>query len=68
MPIIQIDVQPLNEPKRAELRARVVVAVSAAIGSPDQYINVIIRESHPTNFVEAGGWGPYGKRQPIRNA
>jgi phenylpyruvate tautomerase PptA (4-oxalocrotonate tautomerase family) len=65
VPLIQIDVQPLNPEQRAELRSRVVAAVSQAIGSPYPYVSVIIRESQPSNLVEAGGWGPYDRRHPI---
>lgn len=65
MPMIQIDLQPLNDEQRAELRTRVVAAVSNAIGSPYPYVSVIIRESEPPNLVEAGGWGPYGRRKMI---
>jgi phenylpyruvate tautomerase PptA (4-oxalocrotonate tautomerase family) len=63
MPIIQIDLQPLNDKQRAELRSRVVAAVSNAIGSPLAYVSVIIRESEPANLAEAGGWGPYDSRE-----
>jgi phenylpyruvate tautomerase PptA (4-oxalocrotonate tautomerase family) len=63
MPLIQIDLQPLNDKQRAELRSRVVAAVSSAIGSPPAYVSVIIRESEPANLVEAGGWGPYDSRE-----
>jgi phenylpyruvate tautomerase PptA (4-oxalocrotonate tautomerase family) len=68
VPLIQIDVQPLNEEQRAELRARAVAAVTGAIGSPAQYVSVVIRESEPANLVEAGGWGSYDRRQMIRPA
>jgi phenylpyruvate tautomerase PptA (4-oxalocrotonate tautomerase family) len=64
MPLIQIDLQPLSDMQRAELRSRVVAAVSRAIGSPSAYVSVIIRESEPANLVEAGGWGPYDSREP----
>ncbi len=63
MPLIQIDLQPLSDNQRAELRSRVVAAVSCAIGSPYSYITVVIRESQPSNLVEAGGWGPYNRRE-----
>jgi phenylpyruvate tautomerase PptA (4-oxalocrotonate tautomerase family) len=65
MPMIQIDLQPLSNKQRAELRSRVVAAVSSAIGSPYPYISVMIRESEPSNLVEAGGWGPYDRRELI---
>jgi phenylpyruvate tautomerase PptA (4-oxalocrotonate tautomerase family) len=65
MPMIQIDLQPLNDDQRAELRTRVVAAVSNAIGSPYPYVSVVIREWEPTNIVEAGGWGPYDRREII---
>jgi phenylpyruvate tautomerase PptA (4-oxalocrotonate tautomerase family) len=68
MPIIQIDLQPLSGKQRAELRSRVVAAVSRAIGSPSDYVSVIIRESEPANLVEAGGWGPYDSREPASGA
>jgi phenylpyruvate tautomerase PptA (4-oxalocrotonate tautomerase family) len=68
MPIIQIDLQPLSDKQRAELRSRVVAAVSRAIGSPPAYVSVIIRESEPANLVEAGGWGPYDSRRPASGA
>jgi phenylpyruvate tautomerase PptA (4-oxalocrotonate tautomerase family) len=63
MPMIQIDLQPLSDEQRAELRNRVTAAVSRAIGSPVPYISVMIRESEPPNLVEAGGWGPYNHRE-----
>ena len=66
MPLIQIDLQPLNPEQRAELRSRVVAAVSKAIGSPAAYVSLVIRESEPPNLVEAGGWGPYDRREPVR--
>jgi phenylpyruvate tautomerase PptA (4-oxalocrotonate tautomerase family) len=65
VPMIQIDVQPLTAQQRAELRSRVVAAVSAAIGSPGAYVSVVIRESEPANLVEAGSWGPYDRREPV---
>jgi phenylpyruvate tautomerase PptA (4-oxalocrotonate tautomerase family) len=65
MPIIQIDLQPLNDEQRAELRTRVVDAVSNAIGSPPLYVSVVIRESEPSNLVEAGGCGPYDNRELV---
>jgi phenylpyruvate tautomerase PptA (4-oxalocrotonate tautomerase family) len=65
MPIIQIDLQPLNDEQRAELRTRVVGAVSNAIGSPDRYVSVVIRESEPSNLVEAGGCAPYDNRELV---
>jgi phenylpyruvate tautomerase PptA (4-oxalocrotonate tautomerase family) len=65
MPMIQIDLQPLSSEQRAELRTRVVTAVSSAIGSPYPYVSVVIRESEPSNIVEAGGWGPYDRRETI---
>lgn len=68
MPLIQIDLQPLNAEQRADLRSRVVAAVSQAIGSPRPYVSVIIRESEPPNLVEAGGWGPYDRRRPVTAA
>jgi phenylpyruvate tautomerase PptA (4-oxalocrotonate tautomerase family) len=68
MPLIQIDLQPLSDKQRAELRSRVVAAVSRAIGSPSAYVSVIIRESEPANLVEAGGWGPYHSRRPASGA
>jgi phenylpyruvate tautomerase PptA (4-oxalocrotonate tautomerase family) len=68
MPIIQLDVQPLTDQQRAELRVRVTEAVHRTIGSPYAYINVAIRESGPANLVEAGGWGPYHDRHPLEAA
>ncbi len=65
MPMIQIDLQPLSDGQRAELRSRVMAAVSSTIGSPYPYISVMIRESEPSNLVEAGGWGPYYRRELI---
>jgi phenylpyruvate tautomerase PptA (4-oxalocrotonate tautomerase family) len=65
MPLIQIDLQPLSNEQRAELRTRVTAAVSRAIGSPFPYVSVAIRESEPSSLVEAGGWGPYGRREMI---
>jgi phenylpyruvate tautomerase PptA (4-oxalocrotonate tautomerase family) len=65
MPMIQIDVQPLGNEQRAELRNRVTAAVSNAIGSPYPYVSIVIRESEPTNLVEAGGWGAYDRRELI---
>ena len=63
MPLIQIDLQPLSDEQRAELRSRVTAAVSSAIGSPYPYISVVIRESEPSSLVEAGGCGPYDHRE-----
>lgn len=65
MPMIQIDVQPLSDQQRAELRARAVAAVANAIGVPDRYVSMIIRESEPAGLVEAGGWGEYDRREMI---
>ena len=65
MPLIQIDLQPLSDGQRAELRSRVTAAVSSAIGSPYPYISVVIRESEPSSLVEAGGSGPYDHRELI---
>jgi len=65
MPMIQIDVQPLSDEQRAELRSRVIAAVSSAIGSPYPYVSIVIRESEPPNLVEAGGWGAYDSRERI---
>jgi phenylpyruvate tautomerase PptA (4-oxalocrotonate tautomerase family) len=65
MPLIQLDVQPLSDEQRAELRSRVIAAVSNAIGSPYPYVSIVIRESEPANLVEAGGWGPYDRRERI---
>jgi phenylpyruvate tautomerase PptA (4-oxalocrotonate tautomerase family) len=65
MPIIQIDLQPLSNEQRATLRSRATAAVANAIGSPYPYISVLIRESEPSNLVEAGGWGPYDHRELI---
>jgi phenylpyruvate tautomerase PptA (4-oxalocrotonate tautomerase family) len=67
MPMIQIDVQPLSNEQRAELRSRVIAAVSGAIGSPYPYISIVIRESEPPNLVEAGGWGAYDRRELIHD-
>lgn len=63
--MIQIDLQPLSNEQRAELRSRVTAAVSSAIGSPYPYISVVIRESEPSNLVEAGGSGSYSRREPV---
>ena len=63
MPMIQLDVQPLDDDQRRELRHRCVAAVCDAIGSPDPYVSVIIRESQPGNLVEAGGSGPDEARE-----
>jgi|HubBroStandDraft_4_1064222.scaffolds.fasta_scaffold1662150_2 phenylpyruvate tautomerase PptA (4-oxalocrotonate tautomerase family) len=68
MPMIQIDLQQLNDEQRAELRTRAVAAVSNAIGSPYPYVSLVIRESEPANIVEAGGWGPYDARQLLEEA
>lgn len=68
MPLIQIDLQPLNDAQRAELRTRAVAAVGAALGVPDAYVSIVVRESEPANLVEAGGWGPYGHRELIESA
>jgi phenylpyruvate tautomerase PptA (4-oxalocrotonate tautomerase family) len=65
VPLIQIDLQPLTDDQRAELRTRAVAAVADAIGAPDAYVSVIIREAEPACLVEAGGWGPYERRVPI---
>jgi phenylpyruvate tautomerase PptA (4-oxalocrotonate tautomerase family) len=65
MPLIQIDLQPLSDQQRSELRARVVMAVSSAIGSPARYVSVVIRESAPASLLEAGGWGPYDRREDV---
>ena len=65
MPMIQIDIQPLDDSQRAELRTRAVAAVVNAIGSPAGYVSLVIRESEPTNIVEAGGWGRYAEREMI---
>ena len=65
MPIIQIDLQPLDDDQRAELRTRAAAAVVRALGTPDAYVSIIIRESEPSNLVEAGGWGPYNRREAI---
>jgi phenylpyruvate tautomerase PptA (4-oxalocrotonate tautomerase family) len=68
MPIIQLDVQPLTDQQRSELRIRITEAVHRTIGSPYAYINVAIHESAVANLVEAGGWGPYHNRQPLEPA
>ena len=65
VPIVQIDLQPLNDDQRAELRTRVVAAVSNAIGTRYQDVSVVIRESEPENLVEAGGSGPYDRWEPV---
>jgi phenylpyruvate tautomerase PptA (4-oxalocrotonate tautomerase family) len=65
MPLIQIDLQPLTDEQRAELRSRVTAAVSSAIGSPYAYVSVVIREFEPSSLVEAGGCGPYDRRELI---
>lgn len=65
MPLVQIDVQPLNDDQRAELLRRAVTAISDAIGAPGTYVSIIIRESEPSNLVEAGGSGPYDHREAI---
>lgn len=65
MPMVQIDLQKLTESQRDELRRRAVAAVAEAIGSPYPYVSIVIRESEPTNLVEAGGWGPYDDRETI---
>jgi phenylpyruvate tautomerase PptA (4-oxalocrotonate tautomerase family) len=68
MPLIQFDVQPLNDAQRAELRTRAVAAVSDAIGVPDPYVSIVIRELEPANLVECGGWGEYDRREMIESA
>jgi phenylpyruvate tautomerase PptA (4-oxalocrotonate tautomerase family) len=68
MPLIQIDLQPLSDEQRAELRSRVTAAVSSAIGSPYPYISMVIRESEPSSLVEAGGCGPYDRGEQIADA
>lgn len=65
MPLIQMDVQPLSDEERAALRTRSVSAVCTAIGVPDRYVSIVIRESEPPNLVETGGWGPYESRELI---
>jgi phenylpyruvate tautomerase PptA (4-oxalocrotonate tautomerase family) len=67
MPLIQIDVQPLDEMQRAELRTRAVAAVIDAIGSPARYVSIVIRESEPSSLVEAGGCGAYDQREMIES-
>jgi hypothetical protein len=65
MPMIQLDVQPLTQAQRDELRRRAVGVVVNAIGSPDRYVSVIIREHEHVQLVEAGGMGPYDARELI---
>ena len=65
MPMIQIDVHPLSDQQRSELRERAVPVVANAIGVPERYVSIIIRESEPANLVEAGGWGAYAHRELI---
>jgi phenylpyruvate tautomerase PptA (4-oxalocrotonate tautomerase family) len=67
MPIIQIDVQPLTEEQRAELRGRAADAVHRFIGAPYSYINIAIPESEPSNLVESGGWGHYDDQHSLSN-
>jgi phenylpyruvate tautomerase PptA (4-oxalocrotonate tautomerase family) len=62
VPQIQIDVQPLTDDQRSALRERTARAVTAAIGSPTEYVNVVIRESAPSHLVEAGESGTYQDR------
>lgn len=62
MPIIQIDVQPLSAEQREELRTRAAAVVHKAIGSPYDYISIVIREWPSEALVEAGGVGPYHDR------
>lgn len=62
MPMIQIDLQPLIEEQRDQLRRRVAAAVSASIGVPYSYVSLAIREWPAENLVEAGGWGRYDRR------
>ena len=62
MPIIQIDVQPLTAEQREELRTRAAAIVHKAIGSPYDYISIVIREWPSEALLEAGGTGPYAKR------
>jgi phenylpyruvate tautomerase PptA (4-oxalocrotonate tautomerase family) len=68
MPLIQIDVQPLTAAQRREMREQVVQAVSDTIGSPPDYVSLVIRESAPDQLVEAGGSGPYDDRRPVVDA
>jgi hypothetical protein len=58
MPLIQNDLQPLDDARRPELRKRAVAPTVSATGSPDPYVSVVIRESGPSNLAEAGGWVP----------
>jgi phenylpyruvate tautomerase PptA (4-oxalocrotonate tautomerase family) len=68
MPLIQLDVQPLTDDQRADLRTQAVAAVSEALGSPSACVSVVIRESNPANLVEAGGWGAYHSREVMTAA
>jgi phenylpyruvate tautomerase PptA (4-oxalocrotonate tautomerase family) len=65
MPLIQLDVQPLDDDQRAELRERAVMAVCENLGVPDQYVSIVIREVEARNLVETGAWGDYEDRQRI---
>ena len=60
--MIQIDLQPLSDEQRAELRRRVTVAVANAIGSPVAYVSVIIR-SQNLQPGRGGRLGPYDRRE-----
>lgn len=65
MPLIQNDLQPLDDARRPELRKRAVAPVVSATGSPDPYVSVVIRESGPSNLTEAGGLGSCDRRELI---
>jgi 4-oxalocrotonate tautomerase family enzyme len=55
MPLIQIDFQTrLTADQKRTLTRRVRKTVNDALGSPDPYISVVIREWPPENVVESG--------------
>jgi len=55
MPLIQVDVKEgLTIKQKRVLTNRIRKEVNAALGSPDPYISIVIRESGPSGLVESG--------------
>lgn len=55
MPLIQIDFgTKLTDEQKRILTGRVRKTVNGALGSPDPYISIIIREWPEDNVVESG--------------
>lgn len=55
MPLIQVDVKKgLSAERKRVLTDRIREDVNAALGSPDPYISIVIRESDPSGLVESG--------------